>query len=105
MASGAILGINGQRGDVITAAADGQVVYSGTALIGYGELLIIKHSPMLLSAYGYNSKRLVEEGMRVEAGAPIAEIGQNIDGDWQLHFEIRKDGQAADPRTYLPTQN
>ena len=99
------LGINGQRGDVITAAADGQVVYSGTALIGYGELLIIKPSPTLLSAYGYNSKRLVEEGMRVEAGAPIAEIGQNIDGDWQLHFEIRKDGQAADPRTYLPNQN
>ena len=99
------LGINGQRGDVIAAAADGEVVYSGAALIGYGELLIIKHSETLLSAYGYNSKRLVDEGVRVQAGAPIAEIGQNIDGDWQLHFEVRKDGAAVDPRAYLPTSN
>ncbi|GEM_PF-10389 len=99
------LGINGERGDVIVASAAGEVVYSGTALIGYGELLIIKHSDQLLSAYGYNSKRLVDEGMRVEAGAPIAEIGQNIDGDWQLHFEVRKDGTAVDPRAYLPPVN
>jgi len=99
------LGINGADGDVVVAAADGEVVYSGTALIGYGELVIIKHSPTLLSAYGYNSKRLVEEGMRVEAGAPIAEVGQNTDGQWQLHFEVRRNGDAVDPRAFLPSSN
>ena len=99
------LGINGAAGDVVVAAADGEVVYSGTALIGYGELVIIKHSPTLLSAYGYNSKRLVDEGMRVEAGAPIAEVGQNTDGRWQLHFEVRRNGDAVDPRAFLPSTN
>ncbi len=99
------LGINGAAGDVVVAAADGEVVYSGTALIGYGELVIIKHSPTLLSAYGYNSKRLVDEGMRVEAGAPIAEVGQNTDGQWQLHFEVRRNGDAVDPRAFLPSTN
>lgn len=99
------LGINGASGDVVVAAADGEVVYSGTALIGYGELVIIKHSPTLLSAYGYNRRRLVDEGMRVEAGAPIAELGQNTDGQWQLHFEIRRNGDAVDPRAFLPTSN
>ncbi len=99
------LGINGGSGDVVVAAADGEVVYSGTALIGYGELVIIKHSPTLLSAYGYNRKRLVDEGMRVEAGAPIAELGQNTDGQWQLHFEIRRNGDAVDPRAFLPALN
>jgi len=99
------LGINGASGDVVVAAADGEVVYSGTALIGYGELVIIKHSPTLLSAYGYNSKRLVDEGMRVEAGAPIAELGQNTDGQWQLHFEVRRNGDAVDPRAFVPSSN
>ncbi len=96
------IGITGQSGNQIVAAAPGEVVYSGTALIGYGELIIIKHSDTFLSAYGYNRKRLVEEGMRVEAGAPIAEIGQNTEGQWQLHFEIRRNGDPVDPRAFLP---
>lgn len=96
------IGIGGQAGAEVVAAAPGEVVYSGTALIGYGELIIIKHSDTLLSAYGYNRKRLVEEGMRVEAGAPIAEIGQNTEGQWQLHFEIRRNGDPVDPRAFLP---
>jgi len=99
------LGIGGQSGEVVVAAADGQVVYSGTALIGYGELVIIKHSENFLSAYGYNEARLVEEGMRVEAGAPIAKLGRNTSDQWQLHFEIRRNGEAVDPRTFLPTRN
>lgn len=96
------LGIQGQRGGVVVAAGDGEVVYSGRALIGYGELIIIKHSDTLLSAYGYNQKRLVDEGVRVRAGAPIAEVGQTTDGDWMLHFEIRRNGQTIDPRLFLP---
>lgn len=99
------LGINGAADDIVVAAADGEVVYSGTALIGYGELIIIKHSPTLLSAYGYNSQRLVDEGTRVEAGAPIAVVGQNTDGQWQLHFEVRRNGDAVDPRAFLPSAN
>ena len=99
------LGISGKAGSSVLAAGEGEVVYSGTALIGYGELIIIKHSDQLLSAYGYNQKRLVKEGDRVRAGAPIAEVGQTPQGEWMLHFEIRRDGQSVDPRIFLPTRN
>lgn len=99
------LGIQGMAGEQVLAAGAGEVVYSGRALIGYGELIIIKHSDVFFSAYGYNKERLVEEGVRVEAGAPIALIGQSIDGEWLLHFEIRRNGEPIDPRAYLPTVN
>jgi lipoprotein NlpD len=96
------LGIGGEVGQAVVATADGQVVYSGTALIGYGELIIIQHSGALLSAYGHNRRRLVEEGARVQAGQPIAELGLNDRDQPMLHFEIRQDGQPVDPRRFLP---
>ncbi len=65
---GAGLDIAGNAGDPVRAAADGTVVYSGNGLIGYGELIIIKHNDTYLSAYGHNSKRLVNEGQHVKAG-------------------------------------
>ena len=96
------VGINGSAGQPIHAAAAGQVVYSGTALIGYGELIIIKHSDTLLSAYGHNRARLVQEGDRVGRGEQIAEMGLNERDEELLHFEIRRNGQPVDPLSYLP---
>ena len=84
------------------AAADGSVVYSGNGLIGYGELIIIKHSPSFLSAYGHNSKRLVKEGDRVKSGQLIAEMGSSSASRDSLHFEIRRNGKPANPLDYLP---
>ena len=98
------LGIGGDAGQPIHAAAGGEVVYSGTALIGYGELIIIKHSDTLLSAYGHNRVRLVEEGDRVGRGEQIAEMGMNERDEELLHFEIRRNGQPVDPLGYLPSR-
>lgn len=94
--------IGGQEGQPVVAAADGEVVYSGNGLIGYGELVIIKHSDRMLSAYAHNRKRLVAEGERVRAGQVIAQMGRNEDGIAVLHFEIRRDGKPVDPAMYLP---
>lgn len=96
------LDIEGQLGQDILAAAPGEVVYSGVGLIGYGELIIIKHDQHLLSAYGHNRRRLVKEGDRVQAGQRIAEMGKTGTDQPLLHFEIRKDGQPVDPKRYLP---
>ena len=84
------------------AAADGIVVYSGNGLIGYGELIIVKHSPGFLSAYGHNRKRLVNEGQSVKAGEQIAEMGRTGTTRDMLHFEIRYNGKPVDPLLYLP---
>ncbi len=78
------------------------MVYSGTALIGYGELIIIKHSDQLLSAYGHNRVRLVSEGDRVSRGEQIAEMGLGDRQEHMLHFEIRLNGQPVNPVNYLP---
>lgn len=96
------IGIAGQSGQPVVAAADGDVVYSGTALIGYGELIIIKHSDTLLSAYAHNRVRLVEEGVRVRAGQPIAEMGISDRNEELLHFEVRRNGQPENPLNFLP---
>jgi lipoprotein NlpD len=96
------INISGKEGQAIIAAASGEVVYSGSGLIGYGELIIIKHSESLLSAYAHNSKRLVSEGQKVQGGAKIAEMGRNDRNQARLHFEIRVDGKPRDPITYLP---
>ncbi len=95
--------IGGQVGQDILAAADGEVVYSGKGLIGYGNLVIIKHNDTWLSAYGHNRLLAVKEGQRVRAGQKIAEMGQNGKSGSILHFEIRKNGQPVDPARYLPT--
>ncbi|HEV2682439.1 MAG TPA: peptidoglycan DD-metalloendopeptidase family protein, partial [Rhodanobacter sp.] len=94
--------IAGKPGDPVRAAADGVVVYSGNGLVGYGELVIIKHNDSFLSAYGHNSKRLVKEGQRVGAGQQIAEMGSTGATRNELEFQIRKDGNPVDPMGYLP---
>ena len=96
------LDIAGNAGDPVRAAADGTVVYSGNGLIGYGELIIIKHNDTYLSAYGHNRKRLVQEGERVRAGQVIAEMGSSGAPREELHFEIRRNGKPVDPAAYLP---
>lgn len=94
--------IGGSAGQPVRATADGEVVYSGNGLIGYGELVIIKHSDRMLSAYAHNRERLVSEGERVRAGQTVARMGRNEDGIDVLHFEIRRDGRPVDPADYLP---
>ncbi|HTA64092.1 MAG TPA: peptidoglycan DD-metalloendopeptidase family protein [Xanthomonadaceae bacterium] len=94
--------IAGNAGEPVLAASDGVVVYSGSGLVGYGELIIIKHSDEWLSAYGHNRKRLVAEGQRVKAGQPIAEMGSTGAPRDELHFEIRRNGRPVDPLQYLP---
>ena len=94
--------IAGKSGDPVRAAADGVVVYSGNGLVGYGELVIIKHNDSFLSAYGHNRKRLVKEGQRVSAGQQIAEMGSTGTTRNELEFQIRKDGNPVDPLGYLP---
>lgn len=94
--------IAGAAGAPVRAAADGTVVYSGAGLVGYGELVIIKHSEQWLSAYGHNRKRLVNEGQLVKAGDQIAEMGRSGAPRDMLHFEIRYNGRPIDPLAYLP---
>lgn len=96
------LEIRGRRGASIKAAAAGQVVYAGNGLRGYGQLLIIKHDEMFLSAYAHNDKLLIGEGQRVEQGQPIALMGDSEASEVMLHFEIRKGGKAVEPLQYLP---
>ena len=94
--------IGGGSGQAVRAAGDGVVVYSGAGLVGYGELVIIKHSEAWLSAYGHNRKRLVNEGQNVKAGQQIAEMGRSGASRDMLHFEIRYNGKPVDPLQYLP---
>jgi lipoprotein NlpD len=96
--------IAGKAGDPVQAAADGEVVYSGNGLLGYGELIIVKHNASFLSAYGHNRKRLVQEGDRVKAGQRIAEMGSSASARDELHFEIRKNGKPVNPLDYLPVR-
>lgn len=96
------LDIAGKEGQPINASSGGQVVYSGNGLIGYGELIIIKHSETMLSAYAHNRVRLVKEGDQVWTGQKIAEMGRNSGDEQLLHFEIRAIGKPVNPLTYLP---
>jgi lipoprotein NlpD len=96
------LDIGGELGQAVIAAAPGRVVYSGSGLKGYGELVIIKHDETYLSAYGYNRKRLVDEGELVTAGQAIAELGPGPEQKPLLHFEIREHGKPLDPLPLLP---
>ncbi|MBA2237137.1 MAG: peptidoglycan DD-metalloendopeptidase family protein [Lysobacter sp.] len=94
--------IAGTAGSPVAAAGDGVVVYSGSGLVGYGELIIIKHDEQWLSAYGHNRKRLVSEGQAVKAGQQIAELGRTGASRDMLHFEVRHNGKPVDPLQYLP---
>lgn len=94
--------IDGKLGESVSAAANGVVVYAGSGLRGYGNLLIIKHSERYLSAYAHNSALLVKEGVRVKKGQRIAKVGSSGTTRNKLHFEIRRDGKPVDPLRYLP---
>jgi lipoprotein NlpD len=94
--------IAGKSGQPVRAAADGVVVYSGSGLVGYGELVIVKHNDQWLSAYGHNRARLVNEGQVVKAGQQLAEMGRSGASRDMLHFEIRYNGKPVDPQQYLP---
>lgn len=94
--------IGGDEGQPVVATAAGEVVYSGSGLIGFGELIIVKHSDRMLSAYAHNRRRLVVEGQRVAAGEQLAEMGRNDRNQPMLHFEIRVNGAPQDPLQYLP---
>lgn len=94
--------IAGSAGQAVRATADGVVVYSGAGLVGYGELIIVKHNEQWLSAYGHNRKRLINEGQHVKAGQQIAEMGHSGASRDMLHFEIRYNGKPVDPLLYLP---
>jgi lipoprotein NlpD len=96
--------IAGTAGAPVLAAADGSVVYSGNGLLGYGELIIVKHSSAFLSAYGRNRKRLVKEGDTVKAGQTIAEMGSSGANRDMLHFEIRRNGKPVNPLEFLPAR-
>lgn len=94
--------IGGRAGQPIVSAAAGKVVYSGSGLVGYGRLIIIKHNNNYLSAYGHNKKLLVKEGDSVKAGEQIALMGYANAHQAKLHFEIRRDGNPVNPERYLP---
>ena len=90
------------KGSPVLAAAPGTVVYAGDGLIGYGNLVIIKHDAQYLSAYAHNQRILVSEKDNVKVGAKIAEIGSTGSKNVKLHFEIRKNGNPVNPLNYLP---
>lgn len=94
--------IGGAAGQQVKAAESGRVVYSGSGLIGYGQLIIIKHSESYLSAYGHNAKLRVKEGDQVARGKHIADMGRSNEGRPMLHFEIRRGGRPVDPLGLLP---
>ncbi|RLA32488.1 MAG: peptidase M23 [Gammaproteobacteria bacterium] len=96
--------IGGKRGQAVRAAASGRVVYSGGGLIGYGELIIVKHNDTYLSAYGHNASVLVKEGDTIKKGQRIATMGEGPGLEPRLHFEIRRNGEPVDPRRYLPAR-
>ncbi|HEY3488053.1 MAG TPA: peptidoglycan DD-metalloendopeptidase family protein [Gammaproteobacteria bacterium] len=93
--------IAGMYGQDVRASADGRIVYSGSGLAGFGQLIIIKHNDTYISAYAHNSKLLVKEGEEVRSGQKIAEMGK-LQGAPRLHFEIRRQGKPVDPSKYLP---
>ena len=94
-----IAGVSGQE---IRSAASGRVVYTGSGLLGYGQLVIVQHNETYLSAYGHTNSVLVKEQDSVRAGQPIATMGEGPSGSPMLYFEIRVNGRPQDPRPFLP---
>lgn len=98
------IGIGAGDGSEVRAAAGGTVVYSGGGLVGYGQLIILKHNDSYLSAYGHNKALKVREGEQVRAGQVIALMGRGPGDRPLLHFEIRREGKPVDPLRYLPAR-
>ena len=98
------LSIGGSAGDAVLAAADGRVVYVGSGIRGYGNLVIVKHNATYLTAYAHNQALLVKEDQAVRRGQKIAEMGSTDADRVQLHFEIRRQGKPVDPARLLPAR-
>ncbi|TSE28420.1 Murein hydrolase activator NlpD [Tepidimonas thermarum] len=98
------VGIGGRAGDPVLAAADGRVVYAGSDLRGYGNLIILKHNNTYLTAYAHNQTLLVREDQTVRQGQKIAEMGSSDADRVKLHFEVRRQGKPVDPLTLLPSR-
>ena len=96
--------IDGKIGQPVRAAASGSVVYAGSGLIGYGQLIILKHNDTYLSAYGYNASLLVKVGEKIYMGQRIATMGEGPERKARLHFEIRRNGTPVNPRQFLPAR-
>lgn len=96
--------IAGQLGQQVLAAGDGKVMYAGSGIRGYGNLVIVKHTNTLLSAYAHNKTILVKEGQTVSKGQKIAEMGNSDADAVKLHFEIRQQGKPVDPSKFLPNR-
>ena len=96
--------IAGKEGDPVLAASDGTVVYSGSGLRGYGNLIILKHTDDFVSAYAHNSQILVKQGQAVKRGQRIADMGRSDADQPKLHFEIRQQGKPVDPLKFLPVR-
>jgi lipoprotein NlpD len=96
--------IEGKMGQQILAAGTGKVMYAGSGIRGYGNLVIVKHTNNLLSAYAYNKTILVKEGQSVNKGEKIAEMGNSDTDAVKLHFEIRQQGKPVDPTKFLPSR-
>ena len=94
--------ISGELGQPVLASAAGRVVYTGSGLRGYGNLVIIKHNNTYLSAYAHNRQILVKQGDNVTRGQRIAEMGNSDANQVMLHFEIRREGKPVDPIKFLP---
>ena len=94
----------GKAGDPVLAASDGRVVYAGSGLRGYGNLIILKHNSLYLTAYAHNQTLLVKEEQTVRRGQKIAEMGSTDADGVKLHFEIRRQGKPIDPAKLLPTR-
>ena len=98
------LAFKGNAGDAVLAAADGRVMYAGSGLRGYGNMIIVKHSANYLTAYAHNQTLLVKEDEVVRKGQKIAEMGSSDSDQVKLHFEIRKQGKPVDPAKLLPSR-
>jgi lipoprotein NlpD len=97
--------INGELGQPVRAAASGRVVYTGTGLLGYGQLLIIKHNESYLTAYGHIESVSVVEGDAVDSGQQVAAMGSGPQGAPLLYFEIRLNGTPGNPLLLLPQRS
>ncbi|MDY0746637.1 peptidoglycan DD-metalloendopeptidase family protein [Paucibacter sp. R3-3] len=98
------LDFNGKAGEPVLAAADGRVMYAGSGLRGYGNMVIIKHNNSYLTAYAHNQTLLVKEDQAVRKGQKIAEMGSSDADQVMLHFEVRKQGKPIDPSKLLPAR-
>jgi lipoprotein NlpD len=98
------LSIAGKPGDPVLAAADGRVMYAGSGLRGYGNMIIVKHNDTYLTAYAHNQSLLVKEDQVVKRGQQIAEMGSTDADGVKLHFEIRRKGKPVDPARLLPAR-